>query len=246
MRSCGKQPAAASRSKTNAMSTGIHIPEPCHESWQAMQPQQNGRFCDSCCKVVIDFTAMTDEQIVSYLQSRKDEKVCGRFRKTQVNAPVQQVKPVRVKWQLQKFAAALWLAFGAMLFTACNKPAIENNNPPKNHNLIVGALSMPIIEQSPSDTSEKTTKKPATPQCVMVSEETHTMGAPVQEIISEDQLMGEPAVVEMVKGEVFAPDTLIKPDTLPQTLPVIIEHEMGKVQYVPERDKNSKKKKRKN
>jgi hypothetical protein len=231
------------------MGTGIHIPEPCHESWQAMQPQQNGRFCDSCCKVVVDFTAMSNEQIMDYLQSRKEEKVCGRFKKKQMSAPAVKVKPIRVKWQLQKFAAALWLAFGAMLFTACNTPdpkLVQKESQPKSNQNLTGIVIIPSEQISRAATPEKLITTPATPKCVTVSEETHTMGAPVQGEITEDQFMGQPAVVEIVKGEVLAVDTLIKPDTLPQSLPVIIEHEMGKVQYVPEKDKNNKKKKRKN
>jgi hypothetical protein len=227
------------------MKPGIHIPEPCHESWQAMQPQQNGRFCDSCCKVVVDFTAMSNEQITAYLQSKKEEKVCGRFKKTQVTEPVKEVKTIRVKWQLQKFAAALWLAFGALLFTACNTSAPKQKtieSYPKAQKHINGLIILPETNNLTTAIAENPKNKPAT-ICITGGEENYTTGAPVQEIIIEDQLMGEPAVVEIIKGEVLAPDTISKPDTLPQALPVIIEHEMGKVQYVePEKNKRKKRK----
>lgn len=101
----------------------VQIPEPCHENWQAMQPQANGRFCDSCCKVVVDFTNFSDQEIVDYLQSKKSERVCGRFKTEQVQqTPVPEIillNNTKQLWNLQRFAAALLLAFGSILFTAC-------------------------------------------------------------------------------------------------------------------------------
>jgi hypothetical protein len=35
----------------------LQIPEPCHEDWNKMTPVHKGRFCDSCEKAVVDFTA---------------------------------------------------------------------------------------------------------------------------------------------------------------------------------------------
>jgi hypothetical protein len=54
------------------------IAEPCHESWEAMTPTQQGRFCQSCAKPVIDFTAMTDAQVLQYM-SNTTGSVCGRM-----------------------------------------------------------------------------------------------------------------------------------------------------------------------
>ena len=41
----------------------LQIPEPCHESWEKMNPVEQGRFCNSCQKAVIDFTGMSDAQL---------------------------------------------------------------------------------------------------------------------------------------------------------------------------------------
>ncbi len=60
------------------------IAEPCHESWGAMTPTEKGRFCNSCAKPVVDFTKMTDRQVVNYMTSASGS-VCGRMHKQQLN-----------------------------------------------------------------------------------------------------------------------------------------------------------------
>lgn len=49
-----------------------------------MHPVDRGRFCDSCSKVVKDFSQMTDKEIGIFLKS-KPKNACGRFRTNQVN-----------------------------------------------------------------------------------------------------------------------------------------------------------------
>ena len=61
----------------------LSIPEACHQSWQHMTTVNEGRHCQSCCKTVIDFTAMSNEQIVAHLSAKNN--VCGRFEHGQLN-----------------------------------------------------------------------------------------------------------------------------------------------------------------
>ena len=56
----------------------LSIPEPCHQNWQEMTPTQQGRFCNACAKEVIDFSTMSDNEVLNYFSSLKNEKVCGR------------------------------------------------------------------------------------------------------------------------------------------------------------------------
>jgi CarboxypepD_reg-like domain len=67
------------------MKTGysISIPQPCSERWDKFTPKDNGRHCASCDKVVIDFTKMSDAQILTFLQHKKSN-TCGRFRHDQM------------------------------------------------------------------------------------------------------------------------------------------------------------------
>lgn len=60
------------------------IEEPCHEDWNQMKPEAKGRFCYSCSKIVVDFSNMSDFSIVNYLEGKKNESVCGRFRPEQM------------------------------------------------------------------------------------------------------------------------------------------------------------------
>lgn len=55
----------------------INIQSPCHESWDGMTPNANGRHCQSCSKTVTDFSQMTDAQIISYLSN--NHNICGRI-----------------------------------------------------------------------------------------------------------------------------------------------------------------------
>ncbi|SNR73705.1 carboxypeptidase-like regulatory domain-containing protein [Hymenobacter mucosus] len=62
----------------------LSIPQPCQENWQAMTPTAQGRHCAACTKVVIDFTSMSDAEIVAYL-GRSAGASCGRFHSSQLN-----------------------------------------------------------------------------------------------------------------------------------------------------------------
>ena len=62
----------------------LHIPEPCHESWEQMTPKEKGRFCASCSKIVVDFSVMTDRQVLEYF-SNYSGNTCGRLAHDQLN-----------------------------------------------------------------------------------------------------------------------------------------------------------------
>lgn len=99
----------------------ISIPKPCHEEWAAMLPNEHGRHCNICCKTVVDFTDLSDEQVKHFfINKKKGESVCGRFKTAQLQ---------RIKIQLpsniytismplwKRFLTACLLAFSSMLFS---------------------------------------------------------------------------------------------------------------------------------
>lgn len=68
----------------------ISMPEPCGVPWQDMRSvDEYRRHCASCAKIVTDFTAMSDAEIVSYLQANATQHPCGRFTQEQLNRPMQ-------------------------------------------------------------------------------------------------------------------------------------------------------------
>jgi hypothetical protein len=69
------------------------IEEPCHADWNEMKPEAKGRFCESCSKTVVDFSSMSDFSIVNYLEGKKNESVCGRFRPDQMDKTYLWTKP---------------------------------------------------------------------------------------------------------------------------------------------------------
>lgn len=91
----------------------LHIPTPCHENWNAMTPQAQGRFCNACAKVVVDFSMMTDKEVLDYM-STASSNVCGRMSTEQLSKPLQAYPATRgFGWKY------MWsLLVGSFLMTA--------------------------------------------------------------------------------------------------------------------------------
>ncbi|WP_080058154.1 hypothetical protein [Spirosoma aerolatum] len=70
----------------------IHIPKPCHERWEGMQPTEQGRFCASCQKTVVDYSALSDQELVQLLRNTSGQ-ICGRFRDDQLNRALSLTRP---------------------------------------------------------------------------------------------------------------------------------------------------------
>jgi|GEM_PF-593507 len=79
--------------------TYLHIPTPCHEDWGKMSPNQQGRHCESCCKTVVDFQLMTDQQVLNFF-AKENGNTCGRFSTDQLNRALEETKIEKKKgWQ---------------------------------------------------------------------------------------------------------------------------------------------------
>jgi hypothetical protein len=99
----------------------ITIPEPCHEDWNKMLPDEKGKFCMSCNKSVFDFSNKSDTEIKDILLAYKDQKVCGHFKKTQINRPLNftlDLNDLPKNMSVTKmFTIALFISFGTLLFS---------------------------------------------------------------------------------------------------------------------------------
>ena len=117
--------------KTNI---SLRIEKPCHENWNNMIPEEQGKFCLKCAKTVVDFTNKTKDEIIDFFKKRNYETACVRTR-----SDVLEQTPglIRMKQRLARFAYLLYLVFGSFLFS-CNQPSAQNN--------ITGKIEMPRIE----------------------------------------------------------------------------------------------------
>jgi len=84
----------------------ITIPKPCHEDWDKMTPNNNGRFCSSCSKTVVDFTNMSPNEIQMYYQQHSN--VCGRFKNSQLDSLTIQI-PNRVLFSQTNYHKTRWV-----------------------------------------------------------------------------------------------------------------------------------------
>ncbi|MFK7814460.1 MAG: carboxypeptidase-like regulatory domain-containing protein [Maribacter sp.] len=61
----------------------ISVKKPCSEKFENFTPTAAGGFCDSCQKEVIDFTAMTSDELINHF-SNTSGQTCGRFKNSQL------------------------------------------------------------------------------------------------------------------------------------------------------------------
>jgi hypothetical protein len=94
-------------------STTIHQPVTCTESWDAMAPTDVGRHCASCQTQVVDFTRMSDGEVVAFLRQYRPERRCGLFREDQVGRPLLAAQPL-TGWRRWAVAVVLllWSGYG--------------------------------------------------------------------------------------------------------------------------------------
>jgi hypothetical protein len=74
----------------------IQIPTPCREDWERMDQGEQGRFCQHCQKTVVDFTGMTDAEVLGYFGA--GSHVCGRFLPGQLGRPLPPTPVQRNGW----------------------------------------------------------------------------------------------------------------------------------------------------
>ena len=116
--------------------TNIILTNPCNKNWDKMTPNENGRHCISCNKNVIDFTKMNQNQILEFLNSNKNDKICGKIldNKVIVKRPthhqyliVLYQKTSKSKYPLVRpfFVSSIFLI---MFLVGCNRPSSSQVN----------------------------------------------------------------------------------------------------------------------
>ncbi len=65
----------------------LNIAKPCSENWNDMTPALRGKFCQQCSKNVVDFSTMSDKQIVDYLK-KGEKSICARIDNSQMSRAI--------------------------------------------------------------------------------------------------------------------------------------------------------------
>jgi hypothetical protein len=210
----------------------IRIPEPCHEDWNSMLPDAKGKFCNSCNKSVFDFSNKTDTQIRDILMDHKDQKVCGHFKKTQINRPLNisiNINDLPKNISITRaFAIALFIVFGTFLFSCTDEHgqkvnAIEvvESTGPEDKDIAIGMLLVPPDSLVNTVLFEK--GDAINEICTSVSGEMYVDGGmelveipePIIEQINKDSTVEEvPMLDRAVLGGVSYTDYLLPEETI--------------------------------
>ena len=91
--------------------SSISIPVPCDQPWDEMSPNKLGAFCTSCSTTVVDFSLMSDIEVIDFLDKSKGP-VCGQFKSKQLQSNIQTTVSNN-QWSLNLKAVVL----GASLLT---------------------------------------------------------------------------------------------------------------------------------
>lgn len=85
----------------------LSIDKPCEKEWNSMSQSDVGRFCSHCSKSVVDFTQLTDSQVIKILDQNSG-KLCGRLTQEQLNRTIQIYEPKNTA-RLYKILAGFFL-----------------------------------------------------------------------------------------------------------------------------------------
>jgi hypothetical protein len=122
----------------------LSIADPCHESWDNMTTAEQGRFCASCQKQVVDFTNMTDTQLADFFKTKSTGSTCGRFYGDQLGRNIQ-VPRKTIPWIKYFFQIALPAFLMSAKASAQGKAGVKNTettvtNPSR---LMLGKVAAP-------------------------------------------------------------------------------------------------------
>lgn len=103
----------------------LQVKEACSADWDKMTPQQQGRFCGQCEKMVVDFSQMNDQEIVDQIK-KASRGLCGRFYEDQLMRELD----ASVSFSKNPIWRSKWtgIAAGLVLIGALHFPAAQAQN----------------------------------------------------------------------------------------------------------------------
>ena len=104
----------------------LQINEPCHQKWDQMTTTQQGKFCTSCSKQVIDFTTFTDAQIAAYVEKANGNLFCGNFDADQLGRWIEGTNVEISHPKIYKILLSLMLLAGGQNLQAQDSTKVKN------------------------------------------------------------------------------------------------------------------------
>lgn len=152
----------------------LSVPKPCHENWDAMTPENKGKFCGSCQKTVLDFSTMNDRQLAEFFK-KPAASVCGRFHPDQLERNID-IPRKRIPW-VKYFVQFTWPAFVLFLKSCGQKDttmgeiAIENGIKfPVSEHPLLPMMGAPLAKITAVDTLKKMKTTPDMDSQMIVGE----------------------------------------------------------------------------
>jgi hypothetical protein len=107
----------------------LSIPKPCHENWDKMTQQEQGRHCSKCDKIVVDFVNMSDDELLNYFSNTKGN-VCGRMHEDQLKVHSKPKLTNKLKRFLYAVASVFLFNMPIVLFaqTSQDSNILSNEN----------------------------------------------------------------------------------------------------------------------
>lgn len=99
----------------------LNIENPCGQDWDLMTQNHIGKYCSHCSKTVIDFTSLSDKEVLDII-SQTSDKVCGRLTKEQIDRPFLYKQPMA-------FSKFYNLLTGIILLFTSEKAFANERNP---------------------------------------------------------------------------------------------------------------------
>lgn len=127
----------------------LTIDNPCDQEWSSMTKTDTGKFCSQCSKTVIDFTQLTDNEIIQIVEQTSDT-LCGRLTKQQLNR-ILEVKQPKNNSRLYKILAGLLVAGAVENASATNKLPLQTEMVSIMHNEDLTEEQIKIPEETTID-----------------------------------------------------------------------------------------------
>jgi hypothetical protein len=209
-----------------------------------MQPSDKGRHCAACQKTVVDFTVMSDTEIMRYM-SKAGPHICGRLTPGQVNRPLIPLTPPQ-KNKLPGWPLLLTGIFLTHDKTVSHHPVIQTTHeqtpsPKQDPAIAIVGFSIPVVVDSiPNDTlistsfvkGELAMVYPDTTEKInldftntnmadtTISIKTDTTPLPpTEEFLTGDTICSRPRTIDTLKQ--LLTDTLSALRLLPQKQPLV-------------------------